>query len=336
MCSGHLSKSRFGNSIPVFTAAAANTICRLSGETVVRQDLGPILRVRQQRLVNYQYLSGSFSTSTLVPSADEVSYVTALQLNLYDMQDFHIARLLFTRMMSVTRLTIVRSKLREHVWRYKGTPQGTSRELIDTLFAACDVHRPKAKLKYLRLENIDFHGVGTLFAKALPLDDLTHMHLHCCFATDSFCEALALLNLNLQSFCDEHCDEHHTNYNTQGPGLTDALLASLPPLRRFRTTQKYKNEAEIFDWTALTTHASSLRCLEVVEFKLDRELFVDTTRTFFAFLAFCKRASNLQQLSIVGPRIGEGCLVVPVRITQSIGKCYPLQFRNESSLLMPE
>jgi hypothetical protein len=94
--------------------------------------------------------------------------------------------------------------------------------------------------------------------------------------------------------------------NRSRPDSVDAFLKSIPPLRQLRIAQsKFANGAQIesFDWTVLTAHAPKLRCLELDHFERWSEIFVDTTRNLPDFLAFCKSASNLQQLSIVGPKI---------------------------------
>jgi hypothetical protein len=212
------------------------------------------------------------------------------------MQDFQLARLLFERMTSVMQLTITIG------WLHSGwdnTMHGPELEVANTLFAAGNAFRRSTKVTHLRLESMDIRELWQTLPKVFPFSSLTHLQLWNCYGTNLLCESLSKLKLDLHSYCDED-----TN-SPPRPGAVDAFLRSLPPLRQLRQTQSRRynrSELESFDWTALMTHASSLRCLDLGDSNTYGQLFIDTKRTLSGFRSFCENASDLQQLSIVGPK----------------------------------
>lgn len=286
---------------------AADTISRLPINSVISQELGQLLRVRQRRLVNFQYFSSSISAKALVPMADEVNHVTCLQVALGNMQDFQTARILVDRMTSVTRLTIT---MNSHRHTMDGLLSDACGEVVNTMFASGNAFSRGHKLKRLRLENMWLQEIGITLPKVLPFDGLTHLQLYNCSQTNILCETLSQLDLDLQSFCAEHIKD------PPRPGAIDGFLRSLPPLRQLRITHHDRirlneKEVESFDWTALMVHAPNLRCLDLDDFTAKSELFIDTTRNLPDFLAFCKSASDLQQLSIIGPELSKAAWSTP-------------------------
>lgn len=192
--------------------------------SAISQELGLLLRIRQQRLLNFQYHSSSISAGALVPMADEVSHVTCLHVALGTMQDYQTARLLVDRMTSVTRLTITmdcRTTLHSiHI--------AACHEVVNTMLASGTAFRQGGKLRRLRLQGMESHKIGKTLPTILPFNDLTHLHLDCCSSTNVLCGTLSQLNLNLQSFRDEYLD------NMPRPGAVDGFLRSLSPLRQSR------------------------------------------------------------------------------------------------------
>jgi hypothetical protein len=233
------------------------------------------------------------------PKAEIFSRLTALQLNLHNARDFQIARLLFERLTFVTRLDI-------RTVEYSGytlISAGVGSKVISAVFGSGKAFLRRSKLTHLSLEGMDFSAVGTTLAQVLPFGDLTHLHLYQCQQTDALCESLSRLKMRLQSFSDV-C--FYNPILVRRRGAVDAFLKSIPPLRQLRMTQTQlgrNGEVESFDWKALATHAPGLRCLDLGDFKLENTIFIDTTRNLPDFLAFCKSASDLQQLSIIGPEI---------------------------------
>lgn len=63
-----------------------------------------------------------------------------------------------------------------------------------------------------------------------------------------------------------------------------------------------RQEYEVCDWTALMSHASSLRCLELYDYD-PYGPFLNTKRKLHGFQVFCEHASQLQQLAMQGPKI---------------------------------
>lgn len=180
--------------------------------------------------------------------------------------------------------------------------EAISRDVVSTFCAPSNAMGRSVKLKYLRLESMDFQETGRRLADVLPFEDLAHLHLYQCESTGVLCEALSRLELNLQSFCVEQ----PFNFDRRPSGAVDAFIRSLPPLRQLRFIKDFigwETDIEQFDWTALKSHAPTLRCLDLDDFRERAELFIDTTRNFPDFLDFCRSASDLQQLSIIGPKM---------------------------------
>jgi hypothetical protein len=271
----------------------ADTISRVPLGARDTQELEVRLRVRQQQLRNYQHYPRGLSTIAVPPILDRTNHVTCLQLFSGNVQDLQLARLLFERMTAVTHLTIT---VRYHP-DWKNTTHGPRFADITTIFAAGSAFGRTTKVRHLRLEGVVFYEVGTSLPEVFPFDGLSHLHLHRCVSTGVLCESLGQLKLNLQSFCNDSPCNRSPPCNRSRPDSVDAFLKSISPLRQLRIAQSS------FEWTVLTTHAPKLRCLELDDFERWSEIFVDTTRNLPDFLAFCKSASNLQQLSIVGPKI---------------------------------
>jgi hypothetical protein len=282
----------------------ADTISRVPLGARDTQELEVRLRVRQQQLRNYQHYPRGLSTIAVPPILDRTNHVTCLQLFSGNVQDLQLARLLFERMTAVTHLTIT---VRYHP-DWKNTTHGPRFADITTIFAAGSAFGRTTKVRHLRLEGVTFYEMRTSLPEVFPFDDLSHLHLYRCVSTDLLCKSLGRLKMDLQSFCDEGpC-------NRSRPGALDAFLRSMLPLRQLRIVQnKFANGTEIegFDWTALTTHAPKLRCLELDDFEPWSEIFFDTTRNPPDFLTFCKSASDLQQLSIIGPKIEKAAWSCP-------------------------
>jgi hypothetical protein len=79
---------------------------RLRTRRLVHQDLGLLLRIRQQQLTNYQYHSASLTARPLTPNTNEVSHVSRLQVLLRNERDCDIAVQLFKHMSLLTSLAI--------------------------------------------------------------------------------------------------------------------------------------------------------------------------------------------------------------------------------------
>jgi hypothetical protein len=168
------------------------------------------------------------------------------------------------------------------------------REVIKTFFTSSNAARNSPKLRRLRFRRICFSDGGTNFPTFLSLDKLHHLSLLYCNSTDTLCENLSQLKLNLRSFCNAG---HHGREDGHA-----VLLKSLPPLQTLRLRGYYyptTSDHERFPWPIVVSHAPSLTCLEIGEWVIRR----GKSKIPPSFEAFCASASNLQQLSMAGPEI---------------------------------
>lgn len=246
--------------------------------------------------MNHQYLSLRSSVQALIPPADEVSNITCLQLFLRNRKDCRNSALLLERMTSLTSLSIkLECDLLDHSM---GCRCATGQEVVNTLFGAGYATSPRARLRRLRIESMSFRYAGAILPTVLPLDQLEYLHLLSCSRTDRLYESLSQLDLTLQSFCDEH-------YSSVHGGAMVSFLRSLAPLEKLRVTRNVRTDGhEESAWSEIMPHASKLRCLEVGDHEPPTDAsFFNTRRTLPEFWAFCRTASNLEQLSMLGPQI---------------------------------
>ena len=274
-------------------------IYRLHTTCPVDQDIGLLLRARQQRLTNHQHLRLLLRTQTLTPPSDEISHVSSLQLYLGNERDCDVARQLLTRMLFVTSLSLKFSISR--LDQTMGGKGEVAEKIVAKIFGSADPSCPHRKLKRLRIEDMSFKTSGSTLPTVLPLDDLEHLFLSRCAHTDRLCESISHLKLRLKTFCDLRA------YKTSYSGAYDTFLKSLQPLHKLRISYDgiETDKQSACDWSSILPHANELRCLDLRD--SDQSLpFLATTRGSLAgFLSFCTNALHLQQLSINGPSLRE-------------------------------
>jgi len=282
----------------------------------VRQDLGLLLRARQQQLKNYQHLSLLPTFHTLTPPSDEISHISCLQLYLGSERDCGVAKQLFENMPSVTSLSIKLSSAR--LDRTIGGKCETGRKIIVKIFDSTNASRPHQKLKRLRIERMSFKSAGFILPTVLPLDELEHLHLFRCRYTNRLCESLSQLKLRLKSYCDLRA------YNVSNPGAYDTSMRSIQPLRKLRLScdQADSTGWDSCDWASFLPHANELRCLDLRDNDPARPLFATTRRSLAGFRSFCANASHIQQLSINGPSLQENQWDMPRGMDAFLVSCY--------------
>lgn len=238
------------------------------------------------------------------PAVDETRHITCLQLSIKEKQDCKAAARLIEYKPSITSLTIqIHSKYNVHSM---GSSAEAGQKIVNTLFAAGNAHIIHCpNVKRLRIENMSFRYAGAILSTALALDHLEHLHLLGCKHTNFLCESLSGLGLTLQSFCDE------VPHNPPYPGAVDEFIRSLTPLRKLRImSTPHREEHEVCDWTSLMSHAPVLQCLELYDYD-PFQSFLRTKRDLPGFQAFCKRASQLQQLAMQGPKVERSTWALP-------------------------
>jgi len=274
-------------------------IYRLNTTGQVHQDLGLLLRARQQRLTNHQHLRLLPTTRTLTPPSDEISHVSSLQLYLGDERDCDVARQLLERMLSVTSLSLKLSDSR--LDQYLGSKREAAEKVVARIFGSANSSHPHRKLKRLRIENMSFNTSGSTLPTVLPLDNLEHLFLFRCGHTDRLCENISHLKLRLKSFCDLRA------YGTSHSGAYDTFLKSLQPLHKLRISynEVKTDKQSACDWSSILPHADELRCLDLRDSDQSLPFLAATRGSLTGFLSFCMNASHLQQLSINGPSLRE-------------------------------
>lgn len=232
-----------------------------------------------------------------MPTSDEVSHVSCLQMLLKNGRDCDIAGQLLSQMPLVTTVAITLSDFwLDHTMGGKGE---TGRQVINKIFSSANTNPNRLKVKILRIEGMSLKSAGVTLPTVLSLEGLEQLHLFLCRYTSRLCESLAELKLRLKMFCDQRA------YNTPNPGTLDAFLTSLQYLRVLRLSRDWRSldNYELCDWPSLLPCAHELRSLDLDEHDPgpDGVLFLDTRRSLPGFQSFCDRASQLQQLSMRSP-----------------------------------
>lgn len=276
---------------------------RLRTTNVVHQELELLLRIRQQRLLNYQHHSLPLTARILTPAFDEVSHVTCLQLFLRNGRDCDIAKQLLDHMPLVTSLSIKLS--RACLDRTMGGKGETGRAVVNKIFGSANPSDRRLKLKRLRIEWMSFKSAGIILPTLLPLEKLEHLHLFKCRYTSRLFESLTELKLRLVSVCDQRAYSNGPSLN-----ILDVFLKSMQPqLRKLRLSRDCRSNGgfKTCDWPSLVPHAHELRCLELDDWKpgTQNALFSETRRSLSGFSEFCDGASQLQQLSMNSPGLEE-------------------------------
>lgn len=232
-----------------------------------------------------------------MPTSDEVSHVSCLQVVLKNERDCDIAGQLLSYMPLVTSVGITLSS----AWldHTMGDQSEVGCKVLNKIFGPSDTSHDRLKVRVLRIQGISFRSAGVVLPTVLPLETLEHLHLFSCKYTSRLCESLAKLQLHLKVFCDQRA------YNPPRPGTVDAFLKSLRCLRVLRLSRDWRSlsDFEPCDWPSLLPCAHELRSLDLNEYKPgpDAVLFLDTRRSLPGFQTFCDRASQLQQLSMRSP-----------------------------------
>lgn len=274
-------------------------IYRLHTTGQVHQDIGLLLRVRQQRLTNHQHLRLLLAAQALTPPSDEISHVSSLQLYLGNEQDCDVARQLLERMLSVTSLSLKLSNSR--LDQTMGGKGDVAQRVVAKIFGSAKPSHPHLKLKRLRIENMSFKTSGSTLPTVLPPDDLEHLFLFACVYTDRLCENISHFKLRLKSFCDLRA--HKTCYS----GAYDTFLKSLQPLHKLRLSCSGINKEKwsACNWSSILPHANALRCLDLRDSDQSLPFLAATRGSLTGFRSFCMTATHLQHLSINGPSLRE-------------------------------
>jgi hypothetical protein len=209
---------------------------RLSTTATVNDQLGLLLRIRQQHLTNHQYLSLPPDAYYHVPAVDEVQNITSVQLFLEGRKDCTNAGSLLGRMTSVTSLAVTLKA--RHFGGIRGGASETGREVVTTLFPPANANPLRVKLRRIRIESMSFRLAGVILPNVVPLDSLKHLYLLRYSDTDHLCESLSRLSLALESFCDERS-------TSPGQGKMEAFITSLGPLQEFRVTAMNHGVGEV-------------------------------------------------------------------------------------------
>ena len=270
---------------------------RLRTRKDVHQDLALLLRIRQQRLKNYQYHSVPSTARPLTPIFDEISHVSCLQVVLKNGRDCDIAGQLFSHMPLVTNVALTLcNKCLDHT---NGDQSEAGCKVLNKIFGSSKTNHDRLKVRVLRIEGLSFKSAGVVLPSILPLEGLEQLYLFNCRYTSRLCESLAELSLHLKVFCDQHA------YNTPRLATVDTFLKSLRYLRVLRLSRDWRSlsDFEPCDWPSLFPCAPELRSLDLNEHKHgpDGLLFLNTRRSLPGFQTFCDRASQLQQLSMRSP-----------------------------------
>jgi len=253
------------------------------------------LRLTQQRLVNQQYHNMPSGSGSFMPSSDELTHVTCLQISLQSKRDCRNARMLLERTVCVTSLSI---QLSTSTLDYgPGKELEAGRGSVGTLFASNDAVHRGPKLQRLRICSMSFSAAGAILPTVLACDGLQHLHLLCCSDTDKLCESLAPFKLKLRSFFD-------TSHDADRKAAHAIFLQSLSCLRTLRLAGNSCALTPGFEgylWPMIVAH--SLRSLDISELHVPKLDEANKSKFHHAFKALCTSASNLQQLSIADPEI---------------------------------
>lgn len=266
----------------------------------MHQDLGLLLRARQQKLMNYQYFTLTPMSKPLIPPSDEIDHISCLQLPLENKRDFDIASQLYARMPVVINLAI---KLKvAYADRLNGVVGEVSRKVIHTIFKPANMTQRRQNLKRLRVEGMSFELASVDSAFLHQLERLENLHLIDCRYTNRLCAELCQLKLGLRSFRNQRG-------HIEG-GSTDVLktfIKSLRLLRDLRLSCSWQHTVAsgMCDYLSLVPHAHELRCLYLENDDVRRVAPAITEESLSDFHAFCSHASELQQLSIEGPCLRE-------------------------------
>jgi hypothetical protein len=257
--------------------------------------------------VNYQQHSSLSGLIHITPSIDELSTVTCLQLYLGTKHDCRRAGMLIERMQHMASLAIHLDE--ERLPKSMGGYEGSGLAVIQTLFIGKTHARRCPNMKALRIESMWFASAGAVLPTLLDLGRLEHLQFSGCNQTNRIYESFSQLQLGLRSFTDElSCNGHYQglhNIPTGSQGATSAFLSSLKALHKFRLRgTPCDSGTETFDWAALASNASSIRILEMTDYR-GKGPFSQGSTALPGFRALCETATQLQQLSICGPEVDQ-------------------------------
>lgn len=154
------------------------------------------------------------------------------------------------------------------------------------------------KLKTLRVANVCLMSAGNLLPTLLKLENLEHLQLIICLDVYPLLQSLGSLHLSLSSLCIEDCktDSWDSDYGV------DDFIRSLQSLKRIMLRFYGVAASDVFDWSSLRQHATSIECLRIEDTDVSNG---PPDQPIYGAQPFI-RAPNLEQLALSSLDIEDG------------------------------
>lgn len=270
--------------------------------------LARLLWTRQRKLINYQYHSpgrDAVPAAHFLPSGDELSCVTMVQLRNLCKNDCEQAGTILKRTPRATSLAVAVSRLdlEMNSELYSCSRVVIGRFVVETIFRMAYAQHGQLKLTALRFDTICLERVGDRLQEFIALEGLQHLQLLRCSGNDSFLQVLSDKCYDLQSFVVEECrDVAHNN------AINDFLRATTPRQLVYRSEHCGASSASaqgLITFDALFPFAHAIQGLVLRDCDPNFSVYGPqrTGGSLVGFEELCKSLQSLKLLCIASPAV---------------------------------